>query len=151
MKIDSIDHSLTKSIHCSIYLFCFLIKQKPNNTSPLKEIQTWTCNASYLLVNWSTCHGVSDCYLILSEQFFSHIMARISYISSRWWLCLLCARPMPQVGFAFSACPLKQLTIGRHIGPNTGRGCHRFNNLVPFTVFDFFSPFYTVSMFVSFE
>jgi len=28
-----------------------------------------------------------------NEQFFSYITMRTSYISFRWWWCLLCTRP----------------------------------------------------------
>ena len=39
--------------------------------------------------NW-----VSNCCLMPSEQYFSHIMARTSYISIKWWWwCSLCTRP----------------------------------------------------------
>jgi len=34
----------------------------------------------------------SDCFLMTSEQYFSYIMARTSYISMRWWWCPLCTR-----------------------------------------------------------
>jgi len=36
--------------------------------------------------------GVSDCYLTPSEQSFSYIMTKTSYISMRWWRCPLCTR-----------------------------------------------------------
>jgi len=29
--------------------------------------------------------------LLFKEQLFSYIMARTSYISARWWWCLLCS------------------------------------------------------------
>jgi len=39
---------------------------------------------------------VSDYFLAPSEQFFNCIMARASYISTRW--CPLCTRPTRMVG-----------------------------------------------------
>ena len=41
--------------------------------------------------------SVSDYYLTLNEQFFSHILARTSYSLMRWWP--LCTRPTRWVGF----------------------------------------------------
>ena len=41
---------------------------------------------------------VSYCYLTPSQQFFSYIMARTSYISMRWWRPL-CSIPTRFVGF----------------------------------------------------
>jgi len=49
--------------------------------------------------------GWGDCCFMPSEQYFSHIMARTSYISMRW-LCLFCARPTWQVVFLY--CSLQQ-------------------------------------------
>jgi hypothetical protein len=43
--------------------------------------------------------NLSDCCLSLSEQFFSYILAGTSYISMRWWWCLLCTRPTSLVEF----------------------------------------------------
>jgi len=37
--------------------------------------------------------------LVPSDQFFSYIMVRMSYISMRWWWCLLCIRPTLSVGY----------------------------------------------------
>jgi hypothetical protein len=43
------------------------------------------------LSEWFNC-------LMQNEQFFSYIIARTSYILTRWW-CLLCTRPTHLVGF----------------------------------------------------
>ena len=48
-----------------------------------------------LVIAW-----LSDRCLMPSEQFFSYIMVKTSYISIRWWWCPLCTRPtLKRVGF----------------------------------------------------
>jgi len=42
---------------------------------------------------------MSDYCLKQSEYFVSCIMARTSFISMRWWWCLLCTGPTCIVGF----------------------------------------------------
>jgi len=42
-----------------------------------------------------------NCCLTPSEQFFSHIMARTSYISMRWWWSMPSTRPTHLVGFLY--------------------------------------------------
>jgi hypothetical protein len=54
---------------------------------------TWTFSYTYM----GLCKWVSGCYLNPNEKFFSHIMARTSYILMRW--CLLCTRPTHLVRF----------------------------------------------------
>jgi len=60
---------------------------------------------------------VKDCCLTSSEQYFSHIMARKSYILMRWW-CPLCTRTRG-VGYSVLAMyrSLEQLSSGRHAAP----------------------------------
>jgi hypothetical protein len=45
-------------------------------------------------------------YITPTQQFFSYIMARTSYISMRWWWCLL-----------YSASSLIQQSVSRHVAP----------------------------------
>jgi len=60
---------------------------------------------------------VSNCYLTPSDQFFSYIMVRASYISIRWLWCPLCTRPTCSVLDFYNASSLKQQSLGRHVGP----------------------------------
>jgi hypothetical protein len=60
------------------------------------------------------CEQVGDCCLTWNEQYFSHIMVRSGYISTRW--CLFCTRPTHFVGF-YSAASLKQQSAGRYAAP----------------------------------
>ena len=53
------------------------------------------------------------CCLMPSEQVFSHIMAITSYITMRWWWCLLCTKSTHLFDF-YSASSLKQQSAGRH-------------------------------------
>jgi len=59
---------------------------------------------------------VSDYCLKSNEQFFSYIMAIISYILTRRWWYLLCIRPARWIGF-YRASSLKQQSAGRHVAP----------------------------------
>jgi len=76
----------------------------------------WTLIYLFVRTVHNMGEWVSDC-LMPSGLFFSYIMTRISYISTRWWSCSLCTRPTSLVGFWYFdiASSLKHELEGRHV------------------------------------
>jgi hypothetical protein len=81
------------------------------------QVSSTNKSAWYNWVSEWVSEWVSNCYLTPSEQFFSHIMVRASYISIRWLWCPLCTRPTCSVLDFYNASSLKQQSLGRHVSP----------------------------------
>ena len=85
---------------------CGLLKQDLPapwaNKAAADEGSSVVCETSMLL-SIAASEKVSELVIIFitrNEQFFSHIMARTSYILMRWWWwCPLCTKPTCLVGF----------------------------------------------------
>ena len=52
------------------------------------NLTKWQTHTTINKIEWG-----SNCCVTPIQQFFSYIMVRASYISMRWWWCLLCNRP----------------------------------------------------------
>ena len=92
-------------------------KLKWNDNLKSCERTTSTCKNNWFWkqsINNSKIHHVvlfyihkwvSDCWSTPNEQFFSHIMARTSFISMRWWCPIIdSTRPTHLVGILYMQC-----------------------------------------------